>query len=148
MPFELAQLGKHVFFWRGLLVQHRSMEGRAAISTALRTLGRHPALWSLGVEEQFYILWPVLLWLIFRLKAKTARSAGHPLLSSFAINVALSACQRLCGLLSASLAFLGALGRRRAGYAAPEYILTRQSAPRLSIAGLVALLTSVALFTR
>jgi peptidoglycan/LPS O-acetylase OafA/YrhL len=25
-------------------------------------------LWSLGVEEQFYILWPVLIWLIFKMR--------------------------------------------------------------------------------
>ena len=26
-------------------------------------------LWSLGIEEQFYLIWPILIWIIFRFKA-------------------------------------------------------------------------------
>ena len=47
-------------------------------------------LWSLGIEEQFYILWPALLWVVFRMKAKVGRLLAVLFLASFAINVALS----------------------------------------------------------
>ena len=48
-------------------------------------------LWSLSVEEQFYLLWPVMLLLIVRKPALMARSAWVLLIVSFLLNVALVA---------------------------------------------------------
>jgi peptidoglycan/LPS O-acetylase OafA/YrhL len=47
-------------------------------------------LWSLGVEEQFYIVWPLLLWLIHRLKLNFLYVTLAILIFSFAINVGIA----------------------------------------------------------
>ncbi|MGY4429484.1 peptidoglycan/LPS O-acetylase OafA/YrhL [Bradyrhizobium sp. F1.13.1] len=44
----------------------------------------------MGIEEQFYILWPALLWVVFRMKAKVGRLLAVLFLASFVINVVLS----------------------------------------------------------
>jgi peptidoglycan/LPS O-acetylase OafA/YrhL len=45
-------------------------------------------LWSLGIEEQFYIFWPLMVWLGWKQKWNSASIAIPILLLSFAINVA------------------------------------------------------------
>ena len=44
-------------------------------------------LWSLGIEEQFYIAWPMALWLTLRLGRAPARMAGIAAVLSFAAAV-------------------------------------------------------------
>lgn len=89
IPFELAQLGKHVFFGASFLSnivlwsESGYFDGTASLKPLLH-------LWSLGVEEQFYIFWPVLLWLLFRIKAPVGRLLAVLFLMSFAINIVLS----------------------------------------------------------
>lgn len=89
MPSELAQLGKQVFFGATFLSNFAlwSESGyfdRAATSKPLLHL------WSLGIEEQFYILWPPLLWIALKLKAAIGRLIIGLLAASFAVNIALS----------------------------------------------------------
>jgi peptidoglycan/LPS O-acetylase OafA/YrhL len=89
MPFELAQLGKHVFFGASFLSnialwsESGYFDGAASLKPLLH-------LWSLGVEEQFYILWPALLWMAFQVKAAIGRLLAVLFLVSFAVNIALS----------------------------------------------------------
>lgn len=89
MPSELAQLGKHVFFGAGFLsnLVLWSESGYFDNAASLKPLLH---LWSLGIEEQFYILWPALLWVVFRMKAKVGRLLAVLFLASFVINVVLS----------------------------------------------------------
>jgi peptidoglycan/LPS O-acetylase OafA/YrhL len=62
LPDEYRQLGKHIAAASGFSVnlvlwgESGYFDGAAALKPLLH-------LWSLGVEEQFYILWPLLLWL-------------------------------------------------------------------------------------
>jgi peptidoglycan/LPS O-acetylase OafA/YrhL len=48
-------------------------------------------LWSLGVEEQFYILWPLILWLVFSRKLRFLWVAGVIFVVSMSANVLLVA---------------------------------------------------------
>jgi len=64
---EYRQLGKHVgsgasfisniIFWKE--------SGYFDTSSSVKPLIH---LWSLGIEEQFYIVWPLLLWVIFKIR--------------------------------------------------------------------------------
>jgi peptidoglycan/LPS O-acetylase OafA/YrhL len=53
--------------------------------------GKKPLLhiWSLGIEEQFYLFWPLILMLVARLRLSFLAAASVIALASFALNVAL-----------------------------------------------------------
>jgi len=46
-------------------------------------------LWSLGIEEQFYLLFPLVFWVVNRQRRSQALAIGVLLVSSFAINIAI-----------------------------------------------------------
>ena len=144
MPFELAQLGKHVFFGAGFL-SNIVLWSESGYFDSAATYKPLLHLWSLGIEEQFYILWPALLWLAFQLKAKVGRLLAVLFLASFTINVALS-------ITDISAAFYLPVSRfwellAGAGLAWRRQIVLPKVRSWISCAGLAALLTSVALFT-
>ena len=84
---EFSQLGKHIAggatFTSNLVLWQESgyFDNEAATKPLLH-------LWSLGVEEQFYVFWPLLLWL-----AWTRR------LNVLAVVVAIASCSFALGLL-------------------------------------------------
>lgn len=66
LPFEYANLGKHIVA-SGLFIQNFNLLSEAGYFTedALRKPLLH--LWSLAVEEQFYIVFPILISVIWKL---------------------------------------------------------------------------------
>ena len=64
-PMELKELGKHVmstsFFYENfrLISEIGYWDEAAVLKPLLHT-------WSLAIEEQFYIFWPLMLWLLYR----------------------------------------------------------------------------------
>jgi peptidoglycan/LPS O-acetylase OafA/YrhL len=64
-PFELANLGKHI---AGASIFGANFLQLSEVGYFDRAAELKPMLhlWSLGVEEQFYIVWPLFLWMIWR----------------------------------------------------------------------------------
>jgi peptidoglycan/LPS O-acetylase OafA/YrhL len=87
-PLEYDKLGQHVvggagFFSNFILWKESGYFDSAANLKPLLHL------WSLGIEEQFYIFWPLLVWFIWRWKNKLWMLIGFLIVSSMAINIAL-----------------------------------------------------------
>jgi peptidoglycan/LPS O-acetylase OafA/YrhL len=82
---EYMQLGKHVAaggamvanfaFWSEVDYFDRSAETKPLLH-----------LWSLGIEEQFYLFWPAILWLLFKLRIHPLKPVLALGAVSFAVN--------------------------------------------------------------
>ena len=85
-PDEYQQLGKHVVGGAGFAANFFYWAQVGYFDTAADT---KPLLhlWSLGIEEQFYILWPVVLLLGWRLRTNLLAVAAVLALASFAVNL-------------------------------------------------------------
>jgi len=88
-PADLTQLGWHVFA-SGLFVTNFALWAEVGYfdTAALQKPLLH--LWSLGIEEQFYIAWPILLWTCFRLHWPLRWILGVVVLASFGWSIHLS----------------------------------------------------------
>lgn len=83
---EYRQLGKHIaggasflsnfFLWRESGYFDNTSDTKPLLH-----------LWSLGIEEQFYIVWPILLWLTWKRKANFLKITIFIALISFAVNI-------------------------------------------------------------
>lgn len=143
LPSELMQLGKHVFFGAVFLsnIATWSEAGYFEIAATLKPLLH---LWSLGIEEQFYIFWPALLWMAIRQKAVWPVVAAL-FLVSFLANVWLSATNIAADFFlpaSRLWEFLGGtmLALRR------QTVLASSVRSWTSLTGFAALFASVVLF--
>jgi len=88
LPEEFKSLGKHVLGGAGFISNLVLWNESGYFDTAAST---KPLLhlWSLGIEEQFYLIWPVLLWVAFRMKISLIGMTLCLLLASFLSNIAL-----------------------------------------------------------
>lgn len=86
-PDEYKMLGKHVFGGAGFLSNFFLWNEVGYFDTAAET---KPLLhlWSLGIEEQFYIFWPVLMLLAWKRRFSLLTLALGVIALSFVVNVA------------------------------------------------------------
>jgi peptidoglycan/LPS O-acetylase OafA/YrhL len=88
LPMELASLGKNILasalFSANLMLLWEV--GYFDVAAHLKPLLH---LWSLGIEEQFYLVWPLLLWSLPRKRLLLA--TGVILFASFMLNIAMIA---------------------------------------------------------
>ncbi|WP_027729906.1 acyltransferase [Variovorax paradoxus] len=87
LPHEWEQLGKHVAAGAGFVSNFAFWSEAGYFDNAAET---KPLLhlWSLAIEEQFYIFWPVLLGLAWKRKWRVLTVVGAVAALSFLLNVA------------------------------------------------------------
>lgn len=83
---EYAQLGKHIAGGAGFVSNFLFWHESGYFDTAAET---KPLLhlWTLGIEEQFYIVWPLLLWLAWKLRLNLLTITLVVAAISFALNL-------------------------------------------------------------
>lgn len=64
---EYKQLGKHIAAGAGF-ISNLTLKGEAGYFDNSAETKPLLHLWSLGIEEQFYLVWPILLWLAWKKK--------------------------------------------------------------------------------
>ena len=83
---EFKQLGKHMAAGAAFVSNFALWQESGYFNNAAET---KPLLhlWSLAIEEQFYIFWPLLVWLTWKRKAMFLALCLGLLIASFALNV-------------------------------------------------------------
>jgi len=89
LPGELKQLGKHLVGGTTFVSNIVLMRESGYFDTAAAT---KPLLhlWSLGVEEQFYVFWPMLLFLAWKRRFGFLLTTAAIAAASFIFNIAIS----------------------------------------------------------
>lgn len=86
LPGEYAQLGKHIL-GGAAYVENFVLRREAGYFDTRSSLKPLMHLWSLGIEEQFYLTYPFLLWLLWRLRANLLALLAPLILISFSLNL-------------------------------------------------------------
>lgn len=87
LPDEYKELGKHLASGAGFVSNFALWQESGYFDSAAET---KPLLhlWSLGIEEQFYIFWPAILWCAHRCRLPKLPLTLLLLVASFAANIA------------------------------------------------------------
>ena len=150
LPDEYKQLGKHIAAGMGF-VSNFALWNEAGYFDASASSKPLLHLWSLGIEEQFYLVWPLALWCFAKMRRGTLGLIVGVGAISFAINLATVHESPVAAFYSPLSRFwelqLGCLLALLTSHWEPNRNpMPRKVADSLSIAGAVALGLSVALF--
>lgn len=85
LPDDFAQLGKHIAAGSGF-VSNLVLWSEAGYFDKSAEAKPLLHLWSLGVEEQFYIAWPILLWGVWKRNVSVLAVTAIVFCASFALN--------------------------------------------------------------
>jgi peptidoglycan/LPS O-acetylase OafA/YrhL len=86
LPGEYAQLGKHIF-GGAAYIENIILRGEAGYFDTKTFAKPLMHLWSLGIEEQFYLTYPLLLWLVWRLRRNPLLILLPLIFLSFCLNI-------------------------------------------------------------
>ena len=86
LPDEYKQFGKHVAGGAGFVSNFMFWIESGYFDNAAKTKP-FLHLWSLGIEEQFYIIWPLLLWIAWKQRLNLLIITLLVMLISFALNI-------------------------------------------------------------
>lgn len=88
VPEDFQLIGKHMATGAGFVQNFALLQeaGYFDVATETKPLMH---LWSLAIEEQFYLLYPPVLWLLWRMRLPAGVAIGVMALASFAANIAL-----------------------------------------------------------
>lgn len=86
LPVDYQQLGKHMLAGSAF-VSNLAFWSEAGYFDAASANKPLLHLWSLAIEEQFYMLWPLTLWAIHRWRLNALRGIAVLMLVSFLINL-------------------------------------------------------------
>ncbi|QDQ40014.1 acyltransferase [Legionella geestiana] len=86
-PAEYANLGKHIA-GSASFINNFILWSEVGYFDRLGELKPLLHLWSLGIEEQFYLIWPLALFLIWKLRVNTFWMLVFFTVVSFALNIA------------------------------------------------------------
>ena len=85
-PIELQQLGKHIAGSAGFISNFILWNEAGYFDNQANT---KPLLhiWSLGIEEQFYIFWPLIIWTIYKIRINFLLIIFVLITLSFVLNI-------------------------------------------------------------
>lgn len=148
---EYEQLGKHMAGGAGFvanLVLWRE-SGYFDVQAETKPLLH---LWSLGIEEQFYIVWPVLLWLAVKWRFHVLATTLGLALASFALGIVTIGTDQVASFYSPMMRFWELLiGAALAWFAVHRRSMTSgpiRAAAVASVAGLTLIAIGLMVITR
>jgi len=143
-PEEYKRLAKHAAGGAGFIVNVMLQQEAGYFDQQAET---KPLLhlWSLGVEEQFYIFWPLMLWVGWKIKRHTGLAISVVLALSFAINLELACHDKVMDFYSLLSRFWELLAGGALAWGTQNNIWRQPSrvlSETLSLIGLVMILSA------
>ncbi len=152
LPEEYRQLGKHILGGAGFVSNIVLWNEAGYFDTSAET---KPLLhlWSLGVEEQFYLFWPLLLWAVYKRRGGMLASLLGVMALSFAWNIVSLPHDAVAAFYLPMSRFweLGAgalLAWRLRQSPTPTLTFARVQADRIAAAGLLLIVAAIAVITK
>jgi peptidoglycan/LPS O-acetylase OafA/YrhL len=148
---EFKNLGKHIFGGAGFVSNVLLWRETGYFQASAKPLLH---LWSLAVEEQFYLAWPLCGWLAWRARLPVGRTIAFVFAISFLINLAAVADSRLAAAFYLSVTrfweiLAGALlihWERRSSQSVGTRAPRRSIRDAVSLFGLTLLMVSLLVF--